>query len=88
MLIGLSDYEVTSQLEQFMDDSHHDGDEIFTEMTDETSDEVTLELKLLSPAGAEPAVYQWPLVTGRGEVNVSLILLVIAYRISKRRCRV
>jgi len=79
MLIGLSDYEVNSQLEQFMDDSDHDG-EIFTERL-ETSDEGTLELKLLSPAGAEPAVYQWPLVTGRGEVNLPLISLVIAYSI-------
>ena len=80
MLIGLSDYEVNSQLEQFMDDSDHDGDEIFTELP-ETSDEGTLELKLLSPAGAEPTVYQWPLVTGRGEVNLPLIPLDIAYSI-------
>jgi len=31
MLIGLSDYEVNSQLEQFIDDSKDDG-EIFTEV--------------------------------------------------------
>jgi len=73
MLIGLSDYEVNSQLEQFINDSKDDG-EIFTEV--ETNDERELELKLLSPAGAEPAVYQWPLVTGKVEVISFLISLV------------
>ena len=65
MLIGLSDYEVNSQLDQFISDSEDDG-EIFTEVV--TNDESALELKLLSPAGAEPAVYQWPLETGQGDV--------------------
>jgi len=48
MLIGLSDYEINSQLEQFISDSDDDG-EIFTEV--ETNDEGALELKLLSSAG-------------------------------------
>lgn len=30
---------------------------------------MALELKLHSPAGAEPAVYQWPLTSGRGAVS-------------------
>ena len=79
MLIGLSDYEVNSQLEQFIDDSKDDG-EIFTEV--ETDDESALELKLLSRAGAEPAVYPWPLVNGQGEVIQFLISLVILLNIS------
>lgn len=28
-----------------------------------------LELRLHSPAGAEPIVYQWPLTSGSGNVN-------------------
>ena len=40
-----------------------------------------LELKLLSPAGAEPAVYQWPLVTGQGDVIIPfLISLFIIFK--------
>lgn len=73
MLIGLSDYEVNSQLDQFMGDSD-DDDYIFTEL--ETNDEGTLELKLRSPSGAEPAVYQWPLITGRGDVSPFLIAFI------------
>lgn len=29
-----------------------------------------MELRLHSPVGAEPVVYQWPLTTGRGSVSV------------------
>ena len=76
MLIGLSDYKVNSQLEQFIPDSEDDG-EIFTE--EETNDEGALELKLLSPAGAEPAVYQWPLETGQGDVIIPLYTYFFIY---------
>ena len=31
---------------------------------------MALELKLHSPAGAEPAVYKWPLTSGRGQVRI------------------
>lgn len=74
MLIDLSDYDVNSQLEQFLNDSNHDG-EIFTELLN-TNDEGTLELKLLSPTGAETAVYQQPLVScnwGRKRSNIPLV---------------
>ena len=32
----------------------------------------TMELKLHSPAGTEPAVYKWPLTSGRGAVTYIL----------------
>jgi len=76
MLIGLSDYEVNSQLEQFISDSDDDG-EIFTEA--ETDYESAFELKLLSPPGAEPAVYQWPLETGKGDVLPIFYFLYLQY---------
>lgn len=34
-----------------------------------------LELKLHSPAGAEPVLYTWPLTSGRGNVRSSTITL-------------
>jgi len=49
-----------------MGDSDGD-DQIFTKL--KTSDEGVLELKLRSPAGNEQAVYQWPLITGKGAVS-------------------
>jgi len=49
-----------------MSDSDGD-DENFTEL--KTNGEGALELKLTSPAGGEPAIYQWPLITGKGAVS-------------------
>lgn len=37
--------------------------------------EMALELRLHSPAGAEPVVYQWPLTSGTGSVGSWLIVL-------------
>jgi hypothetical protein len=37
---------------------------------------MALELRLHSPAGAEPVVYQWPLTYGTGSVSSWLIVLV------------
>lgn len=36
---------------------------------------MALELRLHSPAGAEPVVYQWPLTSGTGSVSSWLIVL-------------
>lgn len=36
---------------------------------------MALELRLHSPAGAEPVMYQWPLTSGTGSVSSWLIVL-------------
>lgn len=33
-----------------------------------------MELKLHSPAGAEPVLYTWPLTSGRGNVRKNIIV--------------
>jgi len=53
-----------------MSDSDGD-DQNFTEL--KTNGEGVLELKLTSPAGGEPAIYQWPLITGKGAVSSFLV---------------
>lgn len=37
---------------------------------------MALELRLHSPAGADPNVYKWPLTSGRGAVSVNKVPLL------------
>ncbi|VEN53020.1 unnamed protein product [Callosobruchus maculatus] len=38
-----------------------------------------MELKLHSPAGAEPVLYTWPLTSGRGNVRTDIVILKKLY---------
>jgi len=43
-------------------------------------DQDAIELKMNSLSGSEPAVYQWPLLTGTGEVGSFFIAFILKFK--------